>query len=186
MDKKWRLIAVLSAFGIVVVAIILIFKYVYYNNENSYDIFKFKDFEYSYDKSLKFELIDDDTFKITGDYWYAIVTVFIDGRVYEHDNLYYEFLKENRKKISNPIIKTIGNHKVLLINNLDSKYVYCYFAGERDFVYETKLYNKKDDYDIKPLDKFIDVLSQSKYDYNLQYAYVDINSLGNETEEDIN
>ena len=134
------------------------------------ETFKFKKFIYKVPNGITMEKATDDTFKIIGEDYEAIIDIFYTelGDIHSQDAIYTALLKENGINAYLPTKGRIKDTDVLCFEKIDVSERLCYLNTFEPFGYEVVL---KGNTDIENLDPVIDILIKGRYDTKSDEEY---------------
>ena len=139
------------------IAIGLIYLYISQRN-----VFKFKKFIFEVPDNMAFTKETEDTFKIAGEGYDAIVDIFYTELedIHSQDTVYATLLKETGINVGPAIKRTINDTDVLCFKKEDEEELLCYFETFSPFVYEVTL---QKNVSIDNLTQVVEVLLKGKY-----------------------
>ena len=142
------------------------------NNEDIiYNDVTFKKFIYSLPSNIKYSELNEYEFKLENDEFDATIEILIhdDTNMLNYPELYYDVLKEDGIKVSEPIKEKKGLIDIVKYNktNDDGKNtVLYYFKYDDNFDYELELYDTGDN-----LGNIMNILLSAKYDNESKEKY---------------
>ena len=129
------------------------------------DKYIFSSYKFDVPNNLKFFDYDEDHFKIEGNGWYAIVSLFYDSaRTMDDVEKIYNNIKgsiDNNTK--NVAVNSVNGKDVLVFSLYEEKYVLCYFGTNWNYEYEVQIYNDDHGYNIDALYSIMDSLQNAEH-----------------------
>lgn len=129
------------------------------------DKFVFLDYRFEVPMNLKYLNYDEDHFKIEGNGWYAIVSLFYDSaRTMDDVEKIYNNIKGSIDKNTKDVaVNSVNGKDVLVFSLYEEKYLLCYFGTNWNYEYEVQIYNDDHGYSIDALYSIMDSLQDAEH-----------------------
>lgn len=148
------------------------------NNNNSITekvVYKFKKFEFKEVSGSNITFEDysdndygDDSFKINGDTWYALVRIYVDdnNNIVKYPEIYKKFFEKYEIDVDDPVFYNVGDTKVVTFNNNTLRCVVANFTLDNHYGFEASIYSSDFNFNPDTLQDLVKTLKNVSIDKN--------------------